>query len=106
MSFTVKELLENINKTHYYVGNCVNSFDDEGDNITRGLPYHDVSNFAYHEENSHKESKEDFLKHAHVHPSLHKTLNSKHTVFLHDKDNDVHMMYDTKKDIHHFYTKT
>ena len=90
---------------HHYVGNCVNSFDENGDNCTRGLPYRDSSHFASAEEDAEQESKEDFLKHVSVHPELHKILNSKHTTFLHDKDNDVHMMYDEKKDVHHFFTK-
>lgn len=91
-------------KTHHHVGTCVNSFDEDGDNCTKGLPYRDVSHFANHEENAKEESKEEFLHYSHVHPDLYKVLNNKHTSFLHDKDNDVHMMYDGKKDIHHFYT--
>ena len=97
-------LLENDIKTHHYSGTSVSSFDKNGENSTKGFPYRSTSDFDDHEEKSHEVSKDEFLKHANVHPKLNKILNNKNTIFLHDRDKDVHMMYDTKN-VHHLYTK-
>ena len=89
-----------------HVGTCVNSFDrNSGEcNVSR-LPYHDVSHFATGVEGAHQISKEHFLKHATVPKHLESLANNKTTKFLHDKENGVHMMHDTKKDVHHFFTE-
>ena len=100
-------LLENkIEKKAYFVGNCKNSFDDDGDCTTRELPYRDTTDFAQGEEKSKKVSRENFEKNVTVPEHLKKLHNSPARVeHLHDKENDVHMMYDKGSDTHHFFVK-
>lgn len=86
-----------------YVGNCVNSFDDDGECVVHHLPYRDTTDFAQGEENSKKINKSEFNKHVDIPSHLDKIHKSKDTVYLHDRDNNVHMMYDPKKDVHHFF---
>jgi hypothetical protein len=85
-----------------YVGNCVNSFDEDGE-CFGNLPYNDVTEFAHGDENAKKISKEEFEKHVDIPEHLKKIHNSNHVDYLHDKDNNVHMMYDHKSDVHHFF---
>jgi hypothetical protein len=85
-----------------YVGNCVNSFDNDGE-CTSSLPYRDTTDFAQGEENAEEITKTKFDSEVDVPNHLKKLHNSKHALYLHDKENDVHMLYDTKKDVHHFF---
>lgn len=111
---TFKFLSESMKKVHY--GTCVDSFYPSSGNRknTKGcVPYRDVSDFAHAitgdngtNKNEHKISKEEFLKHAHVDPKHEHILNDKSTEFLHNKERDSHIMYDAKKDVHHFYEHT
>lgn len=92
-----------------HVGTCTNSFSDRTGEcvISRHLPYRDVSHFADAvESHAVKVNKEHFLKHATVSKELTPLLHKKSTEFYHDKEHGVHMMYDTKKDVHHFYTES
>jgi hypothetical protein len=86
-----------------YAGNCINSFDENGECFGQ-VPYRDVTDFAQAEEKSKKISKEQFEKTATIPEHLKKITKSKDTIYLHDKDNNVHMMYDADKDVHHFFT--
>jgi len=89
-----------------HVGTCVNSFDQHGEcTISRHLPYRDSSHFANAIEDSTKVSKEHFLKHATVSKEHTPLLHKKSTEFYHDKEHGVHVMYDTKNDVHHFFTE-
>lgn len=98
----------NEDKKAGHVGTCVNSFDSRTGEcvIDRHLPYRDTSHFADAVENhATKVSKDHFLKHATVSKELSPLVHKKTTEFYHDKEHGVHMMYDTKKDVHHFYTE-
>ncbi len=97
-----KFIIENKN---YFVGHCQNSFDEDGDCVAPHLPYRDTTDFAQGEENAAKIHKDEFEKRVSIPDHLQKLHNSKHVEHMHDKDNGVHMMYDKKKDIHHFFTK-
>lgn len=105
-----KYILEDIEKRHH-VGTCVNSFDNEGDNCNFHVPYRDASHFADSIQDwksggnkpEHQITKNEFDKHVNVPKELSKIHKAKDTEFLHDKDNDIHIMYDSKKDIHHFF---
>lgn len=89
-----------------HVGNCVKSFDrSSGDCVVPHLPYRDVSHFAVGEEGAKKISKAEFEQAADIPKDLHKLHSRPDTEYLHDEDHDVHMMYDPKKDVHHFFTK-
>jgi hypothetical protein len=93
-------LYEIENKT--YLGNCVNSFDEDGECIVPNL-YNDVSDFAYSEENSIEISKNDFIKNVgNVQDNISNHL-SKDVIYLHDQINDVFMIYDIDNDIHYFF---
>lgn len=96
-----------------YVGNCVDSFDsDTGDIVNPHVNYRDTSHFSDSVEDfktgntldSIKISKDEFLNNVNVPPHLNKLLSNKDTEYLHDKENDQHMMYDPKKDVHHFFS--
>ncbi len=89
-----------------HVGTCVNSFDrGTGECTVPHLPYRDSSHFATGAENSHKVSKEHFLKHVSVPKHLEPLVHKKSTEFLHDREHGVHMMHDQHKDVHHFFTE-
>lgn len=93
-------LVESLDKKHY-VGNCVNSFDEDGD-CTTNLPYRDTTDFAQDEEDAKEISKPEFEHAVHIPNELekiHKKPTNKYLV----SDKGVHMMYDDKKDIHHFF---
>jgi hypothetical protein len=103
-----KDLFEDVTPSHKagHVGTCVNSFDKHsGECTVSHLPYRDISHFASGLEGSKKVSKEHFLKHAAVPKHLEPTLHKKSTDFYHDKEHGVHMMHDTHKDVHHFFTE-
>lgn len=112
---TYKQLIENISdykKTHY--GTCVNCFDSKGNRKKNkgNVPYRDVTDFAQSvtddQGNNKKElkiSKEEFLKHSKVDREHEHILHDPSTEFLYLPERDSHIMYDTKKDIHHFYEK-
>lgn len=102
---------EQCKKTHY--GTCVDSFSGSTGNrkSSKGnIPYRDASDFAQQttdDDNNnkpeHKVSKDDFLKHVKVDSKHEKILHHPDTEFLHNKERDSHIMYDAKKDVHHFY---
>lgn len=95
-----KEFITEEKKT--YVGNCVNSFDSDGQ-CTNSLPYRDATDFAQGEENAKKISKDEFEDVVSIPDHLQKLHKSKHVAYLHDEENNIHMMYDSKKDVHHFF---
>jgi hypothetical protein len=82
----------------YYVGNCVNSFDNNSNCIVSDLPYRDVTDFAQGEEEAEEISLEQFSAAVGPHE-----IKVKKPIFFHDADNDVYMLYDAKKDIHYFF---
>jgi len=110
---TFKEFLVEVNnkKTHY--GTCVDSFStSSGDRKkSRGhVPYRDASDFAHaitddsgNNKKEHVISKEEFSKHVRVDPKHQKIADDPSTEFLYNKERDSHIMYDAKKDVHHFY---
>ena len=108
-----KEYINESNDKKTHVGTCVDSFSaTTGDRKKNkgSVPYRNVTDFAQATSNDdnenkdeHKISKEEFLKHVHVEPKHKHVLDDPSTEFLHNKKRDSHMMYDAKKDIHHFY---
>lgn len=94
---TFKQFLENTNKKHL-VGTC-KDFDEEGNCNISQLPYRDTTQFAQAEENATEITKDQFLQNVNV-PNNLKKINA---IYLHDKDNDVFMLYDDEKDIHYLF---
>jgi hypothetical protein len=85
-----------------YVGNCVNSFDEDGECLI-GI-YDDVSDFANSEENSKEISNKDFINLVGEIPKYLKNKIKNHELsYLYDEDNDIAMIYDITKDIHYFF---
>ena len=107
--YYIKNLHEQTKKHH--VGTCVNSFDGGGENCNHHVPYHNASHFANHVQDwvsggnkpEHKISKHEFENKVHIPKELHHVAKRKDTEFLHDKEHNAHMMYDAKKDVHHFF---
>jgi hypothetical protein len=92
------ELFESEETKYHYVGNCVNSFDSDGDCSFKN--YSDVTEFAQGLENATKVSKMEFLKHVKAIKTIDKC-----DMFEYDADADVYIAYDTAADIHYFFTK-
>lgn len=94
------------NKPYEYVGNCVNSFDDDGDCVLS--IFRDTSDFAVAEEESKEVSKEvskDIVKTFKMSSELEKIAKRKTTKLLYNEDRDIYFLYDTKKDIHYFFVR-
>ena len=94
---TFKLFLENQKK--HLVGTCVNSFDEDGHCNSINLPYRDTTHFAQAEENATEITKDQFINNVNV-PETLKNINA---IYLHDKDNNVYMLYDDQKDVHYFF---
>jgi hypothetical protein len=75
------------------VGNCINSFDEDGNCLT-GM-FNDVSDFAVVEENSKPISRLEFQKLT--------GSNAPHREYLYHSGRGIVMGYDPKTDVHHFY---
>jgi hypothetical protein len=97
------EILKETTHTHYYVGHCQNSFDEEGQCVIPQLPYRDTTEFAQAEENYKPISKEHFNQAVNLPKGL-KRLQSR-SEHYHDEDNNSFVMHDQKTDFHHFFTK-
>ena len=97
---TFMQFLENENQKYYYVGNCKNSFDDNGNSI---IPqFSDTSDFACQEENAEEISKEQFMNLVHDHnivPTNHEVI------YLITQNEKIIMAHDTDDDIHYFFSK-
>jgi hypothetical protein len=90
--------LENKNKKQL-VGNCVNSFDEDGNCTIPQIPYKYTTQFAQSEENATQMNKDQFINNVNLPDSL-KYIKA---IYLNDKDNDVFMLYDDQKDVHYFF---
>jgi len=90
-------------KKFYYVGNCVNSFDEDGENIVNQLPFNDVNDFAVAEENAKPISKEVFNTLVANDEMLNKKHEIVYGIMLKYVDFPVVYAYDTDDDIHYFY---
>lgn len=93
-------LLEN--KKYNIIGNCVNSFDEDGECYFAN--YVDITDFAQGEENAQVISKKHFLDNV-VMGDEKELVDDPENVFLYDEDNDVYMMYHTSSDVHYFYSR-
>ena len=97
---TFRQFVENQNQKYYYVGNCKDSFDENGNSI---IPqFSDTSEFAYQEENAKQISKEQFMNLVHNHnivPTNHEII------YLITQNEKIIMAHDTDADIHYFFSK-
>lgn len=91
----LNEILE---ESANYVGNCVNSFDADGECLIRQLPWSDVTEFAQAVEDAWSLTKEQFTQNVNVH----KDIDITKMEFSKTAD-DVYVAYDEHNDIHYFF---
>ena len=97
------KISESITESAEYLGNCINSFDnDTGECIVPGL-YNDTSDFAVAEENAKKITEKQFIKAIGPIPEYLKPDISLDRIFLYDVANNIYMIYDQDDDIHYFF---
>lgn len=84
--------------TYYFVGTCVNSFDDDGSSLISC--FNNVSDFAQQEESALKITKSEFeslVSNSSMLPKRHRYQ------YLITEDEEVLMAYDETKDVHYFF---
>lgn len=91
---------------YYFVGTCVDSFDENTECTIPELPYRDIIEFAQAEELYKRVTKKLFLNNVVIQANKFKKLvNKKTTELLYDKENNIFIMYDSQKDIHYFFIR-
>lgn len=88
-----------MNQSYFYIGNCVNSFDDDGDGLSH-IPYTNVSEFACAEEEYIEIPKDLFLSKCVLNIDV-GDLND--CEYLYDKDKDLCVLYNKERDVHYFF---
>lgn len=101
------------NLKYVYAGNCVNSFDDDGQCINDSIVFEDVTEFAQADEEENREyiSKDQFLNVIDVNEPATKNILNKlfadihmtHFKFFIYSDQKILVLYDDNADIHHFF---
>lgn len=86
-----------------YVGNCVNSFNDDGAIIIPKLPFETVSDFAYSLEESTDISEKDFLQMVSFEQVTNLGLQLGMSFEFYKTNTDVFIMYSNADDIHYFF---
>jgi len=84
-----------MNRTAYFIGNCLNGLDDE--QFREGVA-DDTTLLAQLVESSKEISKVEFLKNCYVELILEKSFE-----YFYNEDREVYFYRDTKKDIEYFY---
>ena len=85
---------------YYYAGNCVNSFDGDGESLISA--FLNVSDFAVQEESGERITVEEFLSRV-LDPVAKITRKCSFSSY---PERDCLVMYNPVKDVHYFYTKT
>ncbi len=88
-------------EARHYVGNCVNSFNADGECVIPDLPWRTTSDLAYADENALELKKKTFFAGATVPDEILEKI-SGHDVFYLDH-NSTYMLYDSDDDIHYFF---
>ena len=83
----------------HYVGNCVNSFDEDGECDVRELPWNDTTEFAQAIEETTPLTKEQFMQQV----SVPNEINIEGMQLAKTEDG-VYVAYDDNQDIHYFFT--
>jgi hypothetical protein len=83
------------------LGTCVNCFDEDGESLISELPWTNVSDFAYAEENARVLTEQEFLtiSSPFIQSSLSTTRDDLQYLLSED---GVLMVYDQSEDIHYF----
>ena len=86
----------------YYVGSCVDCFDEDGDCIEPALPWATVSDFARVEEGA-AETEADAVRSAAWFPGVVSDLVGDHAVRCSVTEDGVTLFHDTVSDVHYFF---
>lgn len=92
-----------------YLGNCIESFDEEGNSLID--IFNNTSDFALSEDNSNEISYDDFIKKSRIEEyNLNRILSSidyyddvKNCIFLHDEEQKIAYMYEPNNDVHFIF---
>ena len=86
-----------------YIGNCVNSFDEDGDCVIDSLGYYDVSDFGVGDERAETLSWDEFDREVFVSLEMEEIIEGHEVIYLLDRERDLYMLYDSDDDIHYFF---
>ena len=86
-----------------YLGNCVNSFDRDGECTVVDLPYTDATEFAQAEDRAIEVSEMEFNHNFNIPIGIKQKLDAHEVKYLYDERNDVYMVYDLDDDVHYFF---
>ena len=92
-----------MNRRRVYIGNCVNSFDEDGNCVVGGVGYYDVSDFAVGEERAEALSWDEFDREVFVSLEIEEIIEGHEVIYLLDRERDLYMLYDCDDDIHYFF---
>lgn len=95
------DLIESIGGGKYYIGNCVDSFDLDGECIIGELPFADVNDLGYADENALEISGEEFSKVVNIPEWLLDSIVDHEVYYM--VYNDLYILYDSDVDIHYFF---
>lgn len=95
------DLIEGITGKRNYVGNCVNSFDLDGECIIDELPFMNVSDLGYVDENASEISGDEFMNVVNVPDWLLDKISDNEVYYM--VYNDLYILYDSDLDIHYFF---
>ena len=94
------KIYEVANEYYQYVGNCKDSFDEDGESLIN--VFQDVSDFAVVEEEALRISEASFLKAIGWTQELDRLLNH-HCQFLYCTERQLYILYDEDTDTHYFW---
>ena len=90
---------------YYYVGNCINCFDEDGDCICDELPFSTVSDFAVANEDTISLSEEAFYKLAYTDDFSFGDKDDECEYFRFFDYPDVIVAYNKDTDVHYFFVE-
>jgi len=90
-------------KKYHYIGNCVNSFDENG--YCTFPNFSDATEFAQAEEDAKEISQEQFNRAVEIPNSILNKIVDHQIIYLYAEPEDVYMAYDADDDIHYFFIR-
>jgi len=99
------DLVAKILNESYYLGSCVDSFDEDGDCIIDDLPFSDVSDFACREQDALEITRGEFEIIIKEIPQDIKSKILGHNLTYFVYKGDIFVIYDSDEDVHYFFRK-
>jgi len=90
-----------MNTKKTYVGNCKNSFDEDGDCVVPQLGFRDVSELGYADEMAKRISLKDFTRLATIPAEILQDIKGHDVEYM--SYNDMLILYDVDSDTHYFF---